>query len=39
MEEFVARVFEGGKVRVPKRLRELFGLRMGIMCVWLWWRF
>jgi bifunctional DNA-binding transcriptional regulator/antitoxin component of YhaV-PrlF toxin-antitoxin module len=24
VEEFVARVFKGGKVTVPKRLRELF---------------
>jgi len=26
MEEFVVRVFKGGKVTVPKRLRELFGV-------------
>jgi bifunctional DNA-binding transcriptional regulator/antitoxin component of YhaV-PrlF toxin-antitoxin module len=29
MEEFVARVFKGGKVTVPKRLRELFGVEDG----------
>lgn len=29
MEEFVARVFKGGKVTVPKRLRELFNVRDG----------
>lgn len=29
MEEFVARVFKGGKVTVPKRLRELFDVRDG----------
>lgn len=39
MEEFVARVFAGGKVTVPKRLRELFDVKDGIMCVWLWLRF
>jgi len=26
VEEFVVRVFKGGKVAVPKRLRELFGV-------------
>jgi bifunctional DNA-binding transcriptional regulator/antitoxin component of YhaV-PrlF toxin-antitoxin module len=26
LEEFVARVFRGGKVTVPKRLRELFDI-------------
>ena len=26
VEEFVARVFGGGKVTVPKRLRELLGV-------------
>jgi len=29
MEEFVVRVFKGGKVTVPKRLRELFGVEDG----------
>ncbi len=29
MEEFVARVFKGGKVTVPKRLREIFGVADG----------
>lgn len=29
MEEFVARVFKGGKVTVPKRLRELFDVKDG----------
>lgn len=29
MEEFVVRVFQGGKVTVPKRLRELFGVEDG----------
>ncbi|MEM3623345.1 MAG: hypothetical protein QXR76_06215 [Candidatus Bathyarchaeia archaeon] len=29
MEEFVARVFKGGKVTVPKRLRELFDVNDG----------
>ena len=29
MEEFVARVFQGGKVTVPKRLRELFDVEDG----------
>jgi len=29
MEEFVARVFQGGKVTVPKRLRDLFGVEDG----------
>ena len=29
VEEFVARVFKGGKVTVPKRLRELFGIEDG----------
>ena len=29
VEEFVARVFQGGKVTVPKRLRELFGIEDG----------
>ena len=29
MEEFVARVFKGGKVTVPKRFRELFGVEDG----------
>jgi bifunctional DNA-binding transcriptional regulator/antitoxin component of YhaV-PrlF toxin-antitoxin module len=29
MEEFVVRVFKGGKVTVPKRLRELFGVDDG----------
>jgi hypothetical protein len=29
LEEFVVRVFRGGKVTVPKRLRELFGVEDG----------
>jgi bifunctional DNA-binding transcriptional regulator/antitoxin component of YhaV-PrlF toxin-antitoxin module len=29
MEEFVVRVFKGGKVTVPKRLRELFDVEDG----------
>jgi len=29
MEEFVVRVFKGGKVTVPKRLRELFKVEDG----------
>jgi len=29
VEEFVARVFNGGKVTVPKRLRELLGVEDG----------
>jgi bifunctional DNA-binding transcriptional regulator/antitoxin component of YhaV-PrlF toxin-antitoxin module len=29
VEEFVARVFAGGKVTVPGRLRELFGVENG----------
>ncbi|MGB9854204.1 MAG: hypothetical protein ACPLRY_05290 [Candidatus Bathyarchaeales archaeon] len=29
MEEFVSRVFTGGKVTVPKRLRELFDVEDG----------
>lgn len=29
LEEFVARVFKGGKVTVPKRLRELFDVGDG----------
>jgi len=29
VEEFVARVFGGGKVTVPKRLRELLGVEDG----------
>jgi bifunctional DNA-binding transcriptional regulator/antitoxin component of YhaV-PrlF toxin-antitoxin module len=29
MEEFVVRVFKGGKVTVPKRLRELFRVEDG----------
>lgn len=29
MEEFAARVFKGGKVTVPKRLRDLFGVKDG----------
>jgi bifunctional DNA-binding transcriptional regulator/antitoxin component of YhaV-PrlF toxin-antitoxin module len=29
MEEFVVRVFKGGKVTVPKRLRELFSVEDG----------
>lgn len=29
MEEFVARVFSGGKVTVPRRLRELLGVEDG----------
>lgn len=30
MEQFVARVFQGGKVTVPKRLRELLGVEDGV---------
>jgi len=29
VEEFVVRVFKGGKVTVPKRLRELFDVEDG----------
>ena len=29
MEQFVAKVFQGGKVTVPKRLRELLGVEDG----------
>ena len=29
MEQFVARVFQGGKVTVPKRVRELLDVRDG----------
>ena len=29
VEEFVVRVFKGGKVTVPKRLRELFNVEDG----------
>ena len=29
LEEFVVRVFKGGKVTVPKRLRELFDVEDG----------
>ncbi|NIR87326.1 hypothetical protein GWO13_07065 [Candidatus Bathyarchaeota archaeon] len=29
VEEFVARVFGGGKVTVPKRVRELLGVEDG----------
>ena len=29
VEEFVVRVFQGGKVTVPKRLRELFNVENG----------
>jgi bifunctional DNA-binding transcriptional regulator/antitoxin component of YhaV-PrlF toxin-antitoxin module len=29
VEEFVVRVFAGGKVTVPRRLRELFGVEDG----------
>lgn len=29
MDEFVARVFAGGKVTVPRRLRELFNIEDG----------
>ena len=29
MEQFVARVFQNGKVTVPKRLRELLGVEDG----------
>jgi len=29
VEEFVVRVFKGGKITVPKRLRELFGVEDG----------
>jgi bifunctional DNA-binding transcriptional regulator/antitoxin component of YhaV-PrlF toxin-antitoxin module len=39
VEEFVVRVFKGGKVTVPKRLRELFGVEDGIMLSLVWLRF
>jgi len=29
LEQFVARVFQGGKVTVPKRLRKLLGVQDG----------
>jgi len=29
MEEFVVRVFKGGKVTVPKRFRDVFGVEDG----------
>ena len=29
MEQFVCRVFQGGKVTIPKRLRELLGVDDG----------
>jgi len=29
MEQFVCRVFQGGKVTIPKRLRELMGVEDG----------
>jgi len=29
LEEFIARVFQGGKVTIPKRLREIFGVEDG----------
>jgi bifunctional DNA-binding transcriptional regulator/antitoxin component of YhaV-PrlF toxin-antitoxin module len=29
VEQFVARVFQGGKVTIPKRLRELVGVEDG----------
>ena len=29
MEEFVVRVFKGGKITIPKRLGELFGVEDG----------
>jgi len=29
LEQFVARVFQGGKVTIPKRLRELLGVGDG----------
>ncbi len=29
VEEFVARVFQGGKVTIPKGVRELFGIEDG----------
>lgn len=29
MEQFVARVLQGGKVTIPKRLRELLGVDEG----------
>jgi bifunctional DNA-binding transcriptional regulator/antitoxin component of YhaV-PrlF toxin-antitoxin module len=35
VEEFVARVFAGGKVTVPKRLRELLGVEDGDYVVWV----
>lgn len=30
MEQFVARVFQGGKVTIPKRIRELLGVEDGV---------
>jgi len=39
MEQFVVRVFQGGKVTIPKRLRELLAVedgdyvRLGVMKV------
>jgi len=29
LEQFVARVFQGGKVTIPKRVRELLGVGDG----------
>ena len=29
LEEFIARVFQGGKVTIPKRLREVLGVEDG----------
>jgi AbrB family looped-hinge helix DNA binding protein len=29
MEQFVVRVFQGGKVTIPKRVRELLGVEDG----------
>ena len=29
LEEFIARVFQGGKVTIPKRLREILGVEDG----------
>lgn len=30
MEQFVARVFGGGKVTIPRRLREVLGVEDGV---------
>ncbi len=38
MEQFVARVLQGGKGTIPKRVRELLGVGMGITFAWRFWR-